>query len=483
VKILHVASEASPYSQTGGLGQVAGTLPRAIADLGHEVSLLTPLYPRAADALAAAGAAPLVTGIDLAPVIGGFRFEARILEVRAEADDRSLERLFVDCPALYDRPAIYGHDDDAVRFAVLSMAAREVAESRGHDVVHAHDWQTGLTCAYLRSLPRRPRLVFTIHNLAFQGVFPKELVSSLGLEWGMFHPDGLEFWDQLSFLKAGAAFADHITTVSPTYAAEIQTPERGELLDGFFRANAGRLTGILNGIDTDEWNPATDPRIAATFSAKDVSGKASCRRALANEIGLEVGDGDLFVGAVTRLAEQKGPDLLAEIVPAFPDLGVKLVLLGSGEAWTERRFELLEQWFPDHVRARIGFDDGLAHRIFAGCDAFVMPSRFEPCGLGQMIAMRYGTLPIASAVGGLVDTVDDSGDEDLHAGRGNGLRFFGQSSSELYGCVNRALVLWRDPGRWAAIRANAMAADWSWDRAARRYLALYAGEGSSTAAP
>lgn len=469
MKILHVASEAAPYSQTGGLGQVAGTLPRALADLGHDVSLLSPLYPQVADALAGAGAAPIDADIELSLVLAGVRFDARILAVR----DFNLERLFVDCPALYERDALYGYEDDALRFAVLSLAARAVAEAREHDVVHAHDWQTGLTSAYLRQRPRRPRIVFTIHNLAYRGIFPKELVSTLGLEWGMFTVDGFEFWDQLSFLKAGAAFADEITTVSPTYASEIQWPEHGHALDGFFRANAGRLSGVLNGIDTQEWNPATDERIAATYSARDLSGKAACRAALAAELDLDVGERDLLLGAVTRLTDQKGPDLIADVVPAFPDLGIRMVLLGSGDHHHEERFRTLEHWFSDELRTYIGFDEDLAHRIFAGCDGFLMPSRFEPCGLGQMIAMRYGTLPIASAVGGLVDTVDDPGDVALFAGEGNGLRFFGRTASELYGAITRAVKLWRAPERWAAIQQNAMATDWSWDRAATQYLELY----------
>lgn len=472
MKILHVASEAAPYSQTGGLGQVAGSLPAAIAERGHEVALLSPLHAGAAEALAAAGAAPIDTGLALSPVLGGLRFDARILAVR----DFEIERLFVDCPALYDRDGLYGHGDDALRFAALALAAREVALARGFDAVHAHDWQAGLVCPYLRQRPAlAPRLIFTIHNLAHQGVFPKDLVVALGLEWSMFTPEGFELWDQLSFLKAGAAFADVITTVSPSYAAEIQTPEHGHGLNGFFAANASRLAGVLNGIDTAEWNPAHDSRIAAPFDAGDRAGKTLCRRALADELGMELDAGDLLLGAVSRLAEQKGLDLVADLVPDLGELGARLVVLGSGDGWLERRFQILGDWFPDRLAARIGFDEGLAHRIFAGCDAFVMPSRFEPCGLGQMIAMRYGTVPVTSAVGGLLDTIEDPGDEGLRAGRGNGVRYFGGGAGDLWGAIGRAAALRRDRPAWEAVQGNGMNTDWSWSRAAGQYIELYGG--------
>ena len=474
MNILHVASEAAPYSQTGGLGQVAGTLPRAIAERGHQVWLLSPLYGTAAGALAAAGAAPMETGIELHPVLDGIRFDARILAVRDNPP--GFERLFVDCPPLYDRPGLYDHIDDPLRFAVLSLAAREIAVEKNADVVHAHDWQTGLVCPYVRQRGAGPpRLVFTIHNLAHQGVFGKELVPALGLEWGMFTVDGFEFWDQLSFLKAGAAFADVITTVSPSYAAEIQTPAFGHYLDGFFATNAGRLVGVLNGIDLDEWNPATDERIAARYDAEDLEGKQECRESLARELGLEVGPRELLLGAVTRLAEQKGPDLIADLVPGLAEIGARLVVLGSGDSWMEARFEVLADWFADDLVVRIGFDEGLAHRIFAGCDAFLMPSRFEPCGLGQMIAMRYGTLPIGSAVGGLLDTIDDPGDDGLRAGRGNGMRFYGSTAHDLWAAVGRAAALHRDRDAWRAVMRNAMNTDWSWSRAADRYIELYRG--------
>jgi starch synthase len=317
--------------------------------------------------------------------------------------------------------------------------------------------------------------VFTIHNLAYRGIFPKEVVPAVGLPWWTFTFDRLEFHDQVSHLKAGVAFADAVTTVSPTYAREILTPEFGFDLDGFMRDSAGRLTGILNGIDISAWDPATDPHISANYSARSIARKRVNRTALLSELGLSADDGVLLLGMVSRFADQKGMDLVAEIVPRLRDWGARLVVLGSGDRWLEERFGLLSSWFASELAVRLGYDEPLSHRIYAGCDAILVPSRFEPCGLAQLYAIRYGALPIAHAVGGLRDTVIDPGDDALARGEGTGIRFEHATADGLAWAVARACDFYRrDPGGWSRAAASIMRRDVSWDLSARQYLELYA---------
>jgi starch synthase len=371
------------------------------------------------------------------------------------------------------------HPDNHVRFGVLCKAAVDLADrllGGPLDVLHGHDWQAALAPVYLRLDPARGRTaaVMTVHNLAFRGIVPKTAVDDLGLPWELYSMHRMEFWGQLCLLKGGLAFADAITTVSPTYAREILTPERGEGLDGFLRWDVERLVGIVNGIDDDAWDPATDAALAATYSAADPSGKAQCRAALAAELGLKASAQTPIIGVVSRLAGQKGLDLVADLVPQLHTVGATLVVLGSGERELEDRFRWLADRFTADLRAIIGFDVALSRRIYGGCDLFLMPSRFEPCGIGQMYAMRYGAVPVVCAVGGLVDTVIDPGDAELASGRGTGFRFEHATVDGLRWALVRAVRMFQERrDGFRTLQAAAMRRDSSWRASALEYLQLY----------
>ncbi|HTN51116.1 MAG TPA: glycogen synthase GlgA, partial [Anaeromyxobacter sp.] len=369
------------------------------------------------------------------------------------------------------------YGDNAERFTWLSRAALALpaALRLRPRVVHANDWQTGLCPWLLRNEHAEDpslagaRTVFTIHNLAYQGVFPKDVVPFLGLPWDEFRFDGFEFHDQLSFMKAALSFADALTTVSPTYAREIVTPDGGHGLDLVLRHRRADLHGILNGIDVSEWDPARDPHLPAHFRADDLSGKARCKEALARELSLPVRPEVPLVGMVGRLAEQKGVDLVAAALPTLLEHGVQVALLGSGQPEYQDVFAGAARARPDRVAARIGFDEGLAHRIEAGADLFLMPSRFEPCGLNQMYSLRYGTVPVVRAVGGLEDTVEDYDGWQ----RGTGFKFRDYTPAALLLALRRALETFRDQRAWSGLVRRGMAQDFSWERSAASYEALY----------
>ncbi len=470
MEILFVCSEVAPWSKTGGLGDVAAALPRALAARGHSVSVVTPRYG-AIDAAA-----------------HGFALEERALRVRGEATGAWVkegrpdvylvenERFFGSRRGVYGEGA-HEYPDNAERFAYLSRAALALAAGMRERprIVHGNDWQTGLCPFLLRHEHAQDpalagaRTVFTIHNLAYQGVFPKPVVPFLGLPWDVFRYEAMEFHDQLSFMKAGLAFADALTTVSPTYAREILTPEGGAGLDPLLRQRRADLHGILNGIDVTEWDPARDPHLPAHYSARDLSGKATCKAALQRELGLPVRADVPVLGMVSRLADQKGIDL---VVAALPDLlarEVQVAVLGTGSHAYEDAFRHAAASRPDRLAARIGFDEGLAHRIEAGADLFLMPSRYEPCGLNQMYSLRYGTAPVVRAVGGLEDTVEDFDGWT----RGTGFKFREYTPPALVLAVRRALDAYRDRGGWRALVLRGMGQDFSWDRSARSYEALY----------
>jgi starch synthase len=476
--VLHVASEVAPFAQSGGLADVLSGLPAALAGHGVTTAVLIPLYRSVPDKLAAAGVA-LAPGVPLTVELGPHRFDAaiRIAEVSG------VRHGFLDIPALYDRPGeLYGphatgeFGDNHVRFAALgqaALAAGEVLLGGAPEVLHCHDWQGAAAAIYAR-IARAPSLIVTtIHNLAFRGIFPKAVMAELGIPWSMFTSDQVEFYDQVSFLKAGLALADVATTVSPSYAREILTPERGEALDGFLRWNVKRLVGIVNGIDTRSWDPATDRALPAPYSRADLAGKAVCRARLAADLALPLADDEPLIGVIARMADQKGLDLVADIVPELARLGARLVVLGAGEPALEQRFRWLADVFRQHVAVRIGFDGDLAHQIYAGADLFAMPSRFEPCGLGQLYAMRYGAIPVVHAVGGLRDTVIDPGDAELARGRGTGIRFAPATPLAFALALDRAVKLFRDPAVTTAIRRAAMARDSSWTASAQQYVQLY----------
>jgi starch synthase len=475
LQVLAVASEAAPLVKTGGLADVVGALPAALAPHDVAVTTLLPCYPAVR---AATGRARELGGIP--DLFGG---PARLLSARAHG----LSLLLLDAPHLYDRPGgpYLGPDrrdwpDNALRFAALCRVAAQVArEGAGRarfDLVHAHDWQAGLVGAYLRHAPgRRVAVVFSIHNLAFQGRFPASLFPSLGLPPEAFSIEGVEYAGGVGFLKAGIWYADRITTVSPTYAAEITTPEGGMGLDGLLRGRSGVLSGILNGLDTAIWDPAADPLLPARFSAADPSPRAANKAALQARFGLAQDAAAPLFAFIGRLTWQKGVDLLLDALPALLEAGGQLALLGTGEAALEQACRDAVAAHPGRVGAAIAFEEPLAHLLHGGADCVVVPSRFEPCGLTQLSALRYGAPPLVARAGGLADTVVDANEAALAAGVGTGVVVSPGSAGMLAAGIRRAAALWRDRPTWARIQANAMAADVSWARSAARYAELFRG--------
>ncbi|MBY0495610.1 MAG: glycogen synthase GlgA [Cyanobacteria bacterium] len=477
MKILMIASEAQPFSKTGGLADVATALPKALGKLGHDVTLITPRYRGVADG-------PIVDRLSLE--VAAHRFSANLIEAEldgarpAEADGRRPPRvLLLDCPELYDRAGIYydahgDYADNAVRYAFLSAAAIDWAADKDDpfDIVHAHDWQGGLASVYARRIPAAKR-VFTIHNLAYQGIFDKSWVPRLGLSWQDFSIGGFEFFDRLSFMKAGINFSDAITTVSPTYAEEMQRPEYGSSLDGVIRSRRDALVGILNGIDPDEWNPLADKHLPAPFDADSLDGKAASKRALLEAFGFTI-TGELLarpvIGMVSRMVDQKGLDLIAAVARDLPALDATFVIVGTGEPRYQDMWTTLSRWRPDRVRVFIGFDERRAHLVEGGADIFLMPSRFEPCGLNQMYSLRYGTVPVVRAVGGLVDTVRPFNPKN---GQGNGFLFAEYHPAAMMQALGAALATYPNKKAWTRLQKNGMRADFSWGRSAGEYVKMY----------
>lgn len=457
---------------------VAG-LPIALAEShGLEVAVLVPMYRGVPERLAAANI-PLSDGAPLEIVVGPHVFSAKL----RSAQVGRVVYGFLDIASLYDRPgALYGPGgasewpDNHVRFGALGKAALVAGDTLlggNIDVLHVHDWQGGAAAIYARLAKTSSAIVTTIHNLAYRGIFPKGVMTELGIPWSVFTPELVEFWDQLSLLKGALAMSDAVTTVSPTYAQEILTPTFGEGFDGFLAHHVKRLVGIVNGIDTVGWDPTTDATLPAPFSRDHLEARAANRVSLAAEVGLPLTADEPLIGVIARMTGQKGLDLVAEIAPELHRIGARLVVLGAGEPDFEARFRWLSQTFGHHVHARIGFDIGLARRIYGGSDLFVMPSRFEPCGLGQLYAMRYGAIPIVHAVGGLRDTVIDPGDVELARGHGTGIRFAPATAPALLAAVERGVRLFRDRAGFTALRRAAMARDSSWTASAVDYVQLY----------
>lgn len=484
MRVAHVASEIAPWCGTGGLGEVLAALPAAQAHLGAEVAVFCPLHRWAVQEIARRGRVLASLG-DVSVSLDGRSIRGQLMELPSAGRARLL---LLDCPELFDREPPYDdasgrrYDDNPLRFAWLSQAVLAVSErvfGGLPDVLHAHDWQAALLPLFARTrpdlCPPEVATIFTIHNLIFQGVYPKHWFDRLPIPWELFHLDALEFWDQLSMLKAGVALADVVTTVSPRYAREITTLPFGCGLHDFLRQRPKRLVGVINGLDMEAWNPATDTAIPAQFSARRPEGKVACRQALLADLGLAAEPGEPLLAAVSRFDHGKGLDLVADIAPELRELGARLVVLGSGNAALEARFAHLAEQDSDHLALRVGWDPALARRIFAGADVFLMPSRTEPCGLAQMQAMRYGAVPVVHAVGGLADTVDDPGDEGLSVGKGTGFRFDWADLLGLRWALTRAIRLYRcDPGAWQRILRNGMTTNFGWEPSAGRYLQLYA---------
>ena len=472
MKVLHVAAEVFPLVKTGGLADVVAALPVALAGQGADVRLLLPGLPAVLDAVQAARVV-----VDIGSCFGAVR--VRLLLARMP--QTQLPVYVIDAPYLYRRDGSPYQDnqgeewpDNLQRFALLGWVAAHLAADDADpawtpDIVHAHDWHAALTCAYMAyHPPTRARSVFTVHNLAFQGLFPMGDGPMLGLPSELLSAAGLEFHGQLSFMKAGLQYAHQVTTVSQSYAREIATHEFGCGLDGVVRSRGNHVSGILNGIDAEVWNPATDPAISQRYDLERLQGKAACREALRRELGLELRDGTLLLTIVSRLTAQKGLDLLLAALPQLLQAGVQLAVQGTGDPALETGFRMAQQAHPGRVHVYIGYDEARAHRLVAGADAILVPSRFEPCGLTQMYGLRYGTLPIVRRVGGLADTVRD----DAQASP-NGFHFEAATPQALERTVLRAAALKLDPPAWHARMAVAMAEPLSWAPPALAYLALY----------
>ncbi len=464
-RVLMVSSEAAPLAKTGGLADVVGALPGALREAGCEAAVVIPRY----------GSIPLKDlrrVYDHLPVyLGPVGFDVSIYQAPAD-----YPLYLIECPKLFDRPGFYGEEgvdypDNHIRFAVFARAALGVARRLfSPDVLHCHDWQSGLVPAYLRTLLAGDptfmgiKTLFTIHNLGYQGRFPLEALEEVALDAKVFHPDGLEFFGQVSYIKSGISFSDALSTVSPTYAREIQTPEFGCGLDGALRARAAVLSGILNGVDYAIWSPETDREIPAHFSALDLSGKRAVKAQLLAEMGLPAEAIERpLLGIVSRFTEQKGIDLVAAVAGEIVAEDVYVVALGNGEPKYEDPVGAMAGRFPGRVAVRIGYDNRLSHFIHAGADIFLMPSRYEPCGLSQIYSLRYGTVPVVRATGGLDDTIEES----------TGFKFQEYSGAALLGAVRAAIQAYSSPEEWRETMLRGMRKDFSWKASAREYAALY----------
>lgn len=475
MRVLFVSSEVFPLIKTGGLADVSGALPPALAELDIDVRILMPGYPQALARLEeprriASFGDPLRAG------------ETHLVEGRLPGTQ--LVVWLIDNPTQYDRSGgpyqdEWGGDwfDNGLRFGLLGWVAAALCRDWSPldwrpDVVHANDWQSGLAATYLRAWGGpRPGTVLTIHNIAYQGSFAADLVARLELPADMYQPEGLEYWGRMSFLKAGCFYSDKLTTVSPTYARQIQSAPHGFGLEGLLAHRRRDLVGILNGVDYGVWNPAGDALLPQPYGS-DLAGKPAVKAALQADLGLEVSDAPLFV-IVSRLNDHKGMDLVLAGIPFLQQHGGQLALLGSGERWMEDGFRAVAAQFPSRIAARIGYDEALAHRMIAGGDVLLMPSRSEPCGLTQMYALRYGTVPLVHETGGLADTVVDAAYDTLVGGTATGFVFKHADVGGLEWCIERVVQTYHNPDTWARIRANGPHQDFSWHRAAEKYRDLY----------
>ncbi len=479
MRVLHAVAELYPWVKTGGLGDVASALPLALAREGAELRLVLPGYSAFLDAFAGVR--------DAARLKTPFAAE-RVRLLLARLPQEGGLAYLVDHPPFYDRPGGPYHDqegrlfaDNHRRFALLGYAAAALAAGADREwrpqILHAHDWHAGLAPAYLAARPsgeEKAATLFTVHNLAYQGLFPAAIFPELQLPPAFFALDGLEFFGQVSFLKAGLFYADRLSTVSPTYAREIETPRFGAGLDGLLRARARHLTGILNGLDPEIWDPARDPNLPQNYGVEDApAGKRAAKLALLRRFGLEERERQPLFGVVSRLITQKGMDLVLESVPHLVARGTALALLGTGDGDLEEGFRAAARAALGRVGVEIGYDEALSHRIIAGADILLMPSRFEPCGLTQLYALHYGTLPLVRRVGGLADTVVDAAPEAIARGAATGFIFDDETSDALRAAIDRAILLFRKPEARRVMMRRAMTRDFTWAQSARQYLALF----------
>jgi starch synthase len=474
MNIVFAASEGVPFSKTGGLADVVGALPRALAALGHHVSVYLPRYrqTRLTDPTT------VVRSVTI-PFDDQYRFAS----VVSGGSQGGVRYYFVEYPQYFDRDALYGtpagdYPDNAERFALFSRAVLEASKVLGvPQVFHCHDWQSALVPVMLRTLYaedpafRDVATVFTIHNMGYQGLFPPDTLPLLMLPWDLLTMSKMEFFGQVNFLKGALVYSDYVTTVSKKYSQEIQTTEYGFGLEGVLRDRAATVTGILNGIDYDEWNPQTDQFIAAKYSPQDPSGKLKCKQDLLQAFGIPNVDAKVpVIGIVSRFAAQKGFDLIAQIMDRLAREEMIMVVLGSGDRLYEEMFQRLNKQFPNKIAAKVAFDNAIAHKIEAGADMFLMPSRYEPCGLNQMYSLKYGTVPIVRATGGLDDTIEPW---DARTGKGTGFKFSEYNGEALLLTIKHALLAYQDPSSWQTLMRNGMTRDFSWGASAREYGKVY----------
>jgi len=485
MRIVLASSEAVPFSKTGGLADVSSALSKALAHAGHDVWLIVPYYPRLPKQLQATDLGITPTGQSVEVTIAAKQLKGTLRQAKLPGSD--VKVLLVDRPDYYDREGLYQHEgqdykDNCERFVFFCRAAMEAIRSFDirPDIIHAHDWQAALMPALLQiEYQQQPGFtqaasVFTIHNLAFQGRFWHWDMLLTGIDWKYFNWRQMEFFEHLNLLKTGMVFSEMVTTVSPTYAQEIQTPEFGCGLDVALAARSQDLVGILNGVDKHEWNPEIDEHLACRYSVDTVSeGKAACKTHLQKAVGLPQRSDVPLIGMISRLTDQKGLDLIAECVDEILTRDVQFCFLGSGEAKYEEMLQELTRRHPEKVKTIIAFDEKRAHEIEAGADLFLMPSQFEPCGLNQMYSLIYGTVPIVRAVGGLADSVVDATEENIANGTATGFSFDNYRSDELAHTMTRALEMYNDKQKWAELMNTGMRQDWSWSRSAAEYVTVY----------
>jgi len=475
--IVFAASECVPFAKTGGLADVVGALPPELVKLGHQVTVYLPLYAGIRRQL------PSELSYAVRSITIPFQYYNRFVGIIDGGLRDGVQFYFVHCPELFERPGLYGtaagdYPDNSERFGLFCRAVLEASKLLGvPEIFHVHDWQAALIPVYLRTvyaadpLFRKAGVVLTIHNAGYQGWFPPVTTQQLLFPWEIFTMDKVEHFDDFNFLKGGIVYSDILTTVSRKYAEEIQTPEFGEKLDSILHGRAADLRGILNGVDYAQWNPATDPHLAAHYSPEDLAGKAQCRADLLQAVGLLDVDASVpVIGIVSRFAPQKGFDLVAQISEQLAQREVAVVALGSGDAFYERFFRGWAFRHPATVAVHLGYDNALAHKIEAGSDIFLMPSRYEPCGLNQIYSLKYGTVPVVRATGGLDDTIDEWNPEQ---GTGTGFKFEGLAPEALLAAIDRALVAFDDKKAWTRLMRNGMARNYSWEQPAREYAAVY----------
>jgi len=475
--IVFAASECVPFAKTGGLADVVGALPPELVKLGHQVTVYLPLYASVR-----------------ARIEGEWKYAVQSITIPFESYNRfvgivdggqrnGVQYYFVDCPDLFDRQGLYGtregdYPNNWERFGLYCRAVLEAAKLLGvPDVFHAHDWQAALIPVYLRTTYsldpafHRSGVVLTIHNAAYQGWFPPQTTERLLFPWEIFTMDKLEHYDTFNFLKGGLVYSDILTTVSRKYAEEVQTPEFGATLDPIIRRRSADLRGILNGVDYTRWNPATDGNLAAHYTPEDLAGKQECRADLLHAFGLEqIADTTPVIGIVSRFATQKGFDFIQQIAARLSERDIAFVALGTGEAHYENFFRDWAFWHKGNVAVQIRYDSALAHKIEAGADIFLMPSRYEPCGLNQIYSLKYGTVPVVRATGGLDDTIEEW---DPASGTGTGFKFYGTNADDLLAAIDRALAAFPQKAGWAQLMRNGMARNYSWEQPARQYAAVY----------